>query len=115
MIDDQLAPSPEEVAQCLFPVLAVEDVVLLHKLPRQIAPFAAELVAQTRELLLLGQVLFPRREPVRVRYYSVSRRMILLRAQRKGTKGSGRGTGPLAERSEGRGDVAELAAWRKTR
>src|SRR5581483_10336084 len=49
----------------------LEGVRLVDQLPGQLAPLAAQLVAQPRELLLLRQVLPPRREPLVVRHYCV--------------------------------------------
>src|SRR6266850_2612835 len=72
VIDDQLAASLEEVAECLRPVLALEGVLLFDELPGQVAPLPAQLVAHPRELLFLRQVLFPCREPLVVLHHLVS-------------------------------------------
>src|SRR5215510_13662030 len=78
VIDDELATPPEEVAQCLRPVLALEDVLLFHELPRQVAPLPAQLVAHPRELLLLCQVPLPRLEPLVVLHHLVTWHVVLL-------------------------------------
>src|SRR5262247_3595963 len=78
VIDDELTAPPEEVAQCLRPVLALEDVLLFHELPRQVAPLPAQLVAHPRELLLLCQVPLPRLEPFVVLHHLVTWHVILL-------------------------------------
>jgi hypothetical protein len=41
MIDDQLAPLIEEVAESPFTARRVEDIVLLHLDPGQLAPLGA--------------------------------------------------------------------------
>jgi hypothetical protein len=69
VIDDKLAAPPEEVAECLLPMLPLEGVWLFDELPRQVAPLPAQLVAHPRELLLLCQVPLPRLEPLVVLHY----------------------------------------------
>src|SRR5437879_2191927 len=71
VIDDQLAATLEEVAECLRPALALEGIVLFDKLPRQIAPLPAQLVAHPGEVLLLRQVLLPCFEPLVVLHHLV--------------------------------------------
>src|SRR5207302_291679 len=78
VIDDQLAVSLEEVAECLRPVLALEGVLLFDELPGQIAPLAAQLVAHPGELLLLRQVPLPCPEPLVVLHHLVGCHVILL-------------------------------------
>src|SRR5205823_1574482 len=77
VIDDQLAASFEEVAECLAPVLTLERVWLLDELPGQLAPLPAELVAHPGELLLLRQVSLPRLEPLIVVHRLVGCHVIL--------------------------------------
>src|SRR5882672_1283770 len=71
VIDDQLAASLKEVAECLRPVLALEGVWLFDEVPGQVAPLPAQLVAHPGELLFLRQVLFPCREPLVVLHHLV--------------------------------------------
>src|SRR6266849_3211635 len=71
VIDDQLAASLEEVAECLRPVLALEGVWLFDELPGQIAPLPAQLIAQPGELLFLRQMIFPCLEPLVVLHHLV--------------------------------------------
>src|SRR5215813_11843402 len=78
VIDEQLAPSPEEVAKCLRSVLTLERVGLFDELPRQIAPLPAQLVAHPREFLLLRQVLLTGLEPLVVLHHLMGWHVILL-------------------------------------
>ena len=78
VIDDKLAAPPEEVAECLLPMLPLEGVLLFDELPRQVAPLSAQLVAHPRELLLLCQVPLPRLEPLVVLHHLVTWHVILL-------------------------------------
>src|SRR2546429_10028228 len=78
VIDNQLAASLEELAECLRPTLALEGVLLFDELPRQIAPLPAQLVTHPGELLLLRQVPLPRPEPLVVFHHLVSCHVILL-------------------------------------
>src|SRR5258708_1923831 len=55
VLDNELVPPRKQVGQRLLAVGSFEDVVPVHALPRQLAPLAAELIAQFRELLLLGE------------------------------------------------------------
>ena len=55
VVDHELPAPVEEIGQALLTVGPVEDVFLLDALPRQLAPLPAQLVAQPRELLLLGE------------------------------------------------------------
>ena len=48
----------EQFGEGLLPGLSFKDVRLLHPFPRKIAALSAELVAQARELLFLGQMFF---------------------------------------------------------
>src|SRR5213593_2905171 len=72
VIDDQLAASFEEVAECLRPALTLEGVLLFDELPGQIAALPAQLVTHPGELLLLRQVLLPCPEPLVVFHHLVS-------------------------------------------
>src|SRR4029453_2437671 len=78
VVDDQLAPPFEDLAQCLPTILAFEDVVLLDKLPREISALLAELIAKAGELLFLGQVLLSSCEPLVVCRYLVGFHSLLL-------------------------------------
>src|SRR5262245_21667788 len=69
VIDDQLAASLEEVAECLRPVFTLEGVLPFDQLPGQLAPLPAQLVAQPGELLLLRQVPLPCLEPLVVLHH----------------------------------------------
>src|SRR5256885_5078199 len=68
VIDDELAPAVEELGQRLRACRPVEDVLLLHLLPRQGAPLATQLVAQPGEPLLLREEFPARLDPGLVRY-----------------------------------------------
>src|SRR6266508_1736312 len=57
VVDDQLAPPFENLAQRLPTILAVEEVLLLDRLPREVAALVAELIAKAGELLFFGEVL----------------------------------------------------------
>jgi hypothetical protein len=61
MLDDELAAPGEEIAQRLFPVGAVEHVLLVDPDPRQRAALGAQLVAPPGPRLLLGQQRLARR------------------------------------------------------
>src|SRR5262245_41307103 len=63
VIDDQLAPSLEDVRERLPTTLAFEDVLLLDELAWQVAALLAELVAKPGELLLFGEMLLAGRQP----------------------------------------------------
>src|SRR5205823_4167816 len=64
VIDDELTAAVEEIGQRLLSVRAVEKVVLLHTLPRQLAAAAAQLIALPREFLFLRQQLLARGDPL---------------------------------------------------
>jgi hypothetical protein len=66
VIDDQLAPSIEEIDQRLLAARPVEAIRLGDLLPRQLATLPAELVVETSELLLLGQEFRPLGDPLLV-------------------------------------------------
>ena len=78
MVDDQLASSAEQIGQRLFSAGAIEDVFLLHFFPRQFAALAAELIAQTGELLLSCQQLLARREPLGSEHHFRECRLLLV-------------------------------------
>ncbi len=63
VINHELATSLEKVAQRGLAPLALEDVVLVDELPRQLTALATQLVAHVRELFLLAEVLLARRHP----------------------------------------------------
>src|SRR3954463_1455022 len=67
VVDNELAAADEEVAQRLPAVRPVERVVLGDPLPGQLATRLAQLVAQPRELLLPGEELLARLDPLLVR------------------------------------------------
>jgi hypothetical protein len=71
VVDDQLAAAVEQLAQRLRAALALERVLLTDQLPGELAPLAAQLVAQPRELLLPGEVLPPCFDPRVVPNYPV--------------------------------------------
>ena len=52
VVDDELGPAVEELAEGLGAVLGVEAVLLLDRHPRELAAQARELVAASRQLLL---------------------------------------------------------------
>ena len=53
MIDDELAAPREEIRKSLLAGRPLENVALVDALPRQLAPLAAQLIAQVQELFLL--------------------------------------------------------------
>src|SRR5262249_43968737 len=64
VVDDQLAAAVEQVGERLLAVRALEDVLLLDRLPGQGLPLPGHLVAGARELLLLSKELLARLEPL---------------------------------------------------
>src|SRR5258708_830126 len=71
VVDDKLALAGEEVGERLLPVRAVEDVVLLDLLPRQLLAFGRERVALLGEGLLAGEQALACLQPFVVRYDAV--------------------------------------------
>src|SRR5271165_4679576 len=64
MVDDQLAPPAEEVAEPeVLPLRAVEPVILVDSEPGHRAPPGGELVAEPGEVLLFGEQQPARGEP----------------------------------------------------
>src|SRR6266542_3702915 len=63
MINDQLAPSVEEVGERLLAVRPLEDIRLLQSDPGQLPTVPAQLIALVRELLLFPEQLFASRNP----------------------------------------------------
>jgi hypothetical protein len=61
MINDQLAPSAEELGKCLLAVRPLEDIRFLYSDPGQLPTVPAQLIALVRELLLLPEQLFASR------------------------------------------------------
>src|SRR5258708_37230458 len=53
VIDDELAPAFEELDQRLLPFSPIEEILLVHLLPRECAPLLGQLVAKPREFLFL--------------------------------------------------------------
>src|SRR5205823_3356786 len=64
VIDEQLAAAVEEISQRLLAVWALEDVLLLDRLPGKALSLLRQLVACACELLLLGEQLLARLEPL---------------------------------------------------
>src|SRR5205823_586421 len=60
VIDEQLAAAVEEISQRLLAVWALEDVLLLDRLPGKALSLLRQLVACACELLLLGEQLLAR-------------------------------------------------------
>src|SRR5262249_20907315 len=85
MVDDELTAAGEELGQVLPAVRSLEDISLVHALPRQIAPFLAERVAQPRELLLPGKQLLARCDPL------VARNDLVLLHDQSSLKNANRG------------------------
>src|SRR5262249_27642951 len=71
MLDDQLVMAAEQIRQRLLAVRPVENILLIHPLPGQLAALAAELVAQPGELLLLGEEALARLGPFVMRDHVV--------------------------------------------
>src|ERR1700681_4728257 len=69
VINDELAPSPEEIGDRLPAARPIENVVLLNPLPRQRAPLPAEFIAQPREFLFLTQEFFAGGQPFSRRHH----------------------------------------------
>ena len=64
VVDEQLRAPVEQVRQRLAPVVGVEAVLLVDADPRQLPPPARELVAAARVLLLGGEQLAARGQPL---------------------------------------------------
>ena len=71
VVDDELAAAVEEFGQRLAAVRSLEDVLLVHRFPRQIAAPLAQAIAQARELFLFRQELLACSEPLLVRHDGV--------------------------------------------
>jgi hypothetical protein len=80
VVDDQLTPPFENLTQRLPAILAFEDVILLDKLPREVAALFAELITKAGELLFFGEVLLSSCEPLVVCHYFEGFHSLLLRA-----------------------------------
>ena len=78
MVDDELAPPCEDLAERPPTLLALERVLLLDQLPRQFATLFAQLIAKAGELLFFGQMLLSGRHPLVVRHYLVNSHLVLL-------------------------------------
>ena len=68
MVDDELTFAGEELGERLFAVRAIEDVLLHHLLPGQIATSLFQAVMQSREFLFLHKEGFAGGEPFLGRY-----------------------------------------------
>ena len=68
MVDDKLTAAAEQLPKCLLPFGALEYILLGDAHPRQIPARLAQLIAQTREFLLLGENLLARLYPCFWRY-----------------------------------------------
>ena len=55
VIGGELAPPVEQIGEAQFALRPVEDIFLLDPSPGKFAALASELVAQSRQLLFLGQ------------------------------------------------------------
>ncbi len=71
VVDDQLAAPFEYLAYRLPAFLALKRVLLLDQLPRQIATFLVQLIANPGELLFLAQMILSGCHTFIVRYYPV--------------------------------------------
>src|SRR5438552_15598256 len=78
VVDDELAPPSEDLAERLPTLFALERVLLLDQLPRQFATLFAQLIAKAGKLLFFGQMLLSGRHPLVVRHYLVSSHLVLL-------------------------------------
>src|SRR5690348_3814767 len=67
VVDDQLSSPVEKLIERPSALGPLEHVLLVDQLPRQIPPRLAQLVAELRELLLLGEVPLARLDPCLVR------------------------------------------------
>src|SRR5258708_956116 len=77
-IHDNLTASGKDVGKRLPAILALEDVLLGHALPRQAALQPAHFVALTRKRFLSFEECAARREPFLVRYHLVIGRQIVI-------------------------------------
>ncbi len=76
MVDDELTAAVEEIGQRLAAVRSLEDVLLVHRFPRQIAAPLGQTIAEASELFLFRQELLACNEPLLVRYDLVRCRQI---------------------------------------
>ena len=67
VVNDELASAVEEVRQRFLALGPVEDVLLFNPFPGQISARLAQLVPQSRELLLLDKQLLASRQPLLLR------------------------------------------------
>src|SRR4029453_7048715 len=79
VIDDELAPSAEQVGERRLPARALELVALLDLHPRQLAALTGELLALAREPLFVRQKSYARCEPLVSRHDPVGLHRVLLR------------------------------------
>src|SRR5207249_4995310 len=71
VVDDQLAPSLEQLGQSPFATRPLEHVGLRDRFPGEPASLLAQLVPQPGELLLASEERRPRRQPLFVRHYGM--------------------------------------------
>ncbi len=71
VVDDELAPFPEELDEGLLAAGLVEDIGLLDPLPRELAALPVQVVTQPREFLFSRQERRSRRQPFFVRNHLV--------------------------------------------
>src|SRR5258708_32101211 len=72
VIDDQLRSSRKKVGQGLLAVRSLENVLLVHSLPRQFAPLLTKLVTQSSKFLFLCQKMRPTPGPLLLRHNFLS-------------------------------------------
>jgi hypothetical protein len=68
MVDDELTVVVEQLPKCLLPFGAVEHILLGDAHPRQVSARLAQLIAQPREFLFLGEKVLARPYPRVWRY-----------------------------------------------
>src|SRR5438445_7908502 len=71
VVDDQLAPSLEQLGQSPLATRPLEHVGLRDRFPGEPASLLAQLVPQPGELLLASEERRPRRQPLFVRHYGM--------------------------------------------
>src|SRR5262249_18493019 len=74
MIRGELTPSCKQFREAHLALRAVKDIVLRNSPPREFAPLPAQIIAQSRKLLLLGQQLAACPLPLGIRYHRMFNR-----------------------------------------